>query len=158
MFTFGKKKLQFAAVCEGRIDALSQYPESVIASKTLGDGYMIIPAAGRIVSPVEGTVMMVYPTLHAIGIQAKDKTEILIHIGVDTVKAQGQGFIQHVDIGQSVDVGTLLVEFDLEKVKRYPEVLSTDVAVIVLDQNKQCIVNQPKSFVTCGQPNVAVLK
>ena len=90
----------------------------------LGKGVAIEPAVGRAVSPVNGTVSTVFDTKHAVGLTSDDGTEILIHIGLDTVKLNGEHFDAHVKAGDKVKAGDLLVEFDIEKIKEagYPTI------------------------------------
>ena len=94
----------------GKAVALSEVSDPTFGEEILGKGAAIIPSDGRVVSPVNGTVETVFDTLHAIGLKSEEGVELLIHIGLDTVKA-------HVKSGDKVTAGTLLVEADLEKIK-----------------------------------------
>lgn len=109
-----------AAVCApltGKAVALSEVSDPTFGEEILGKGAAIIPSDGRVVAPVNGTVETVFDTLHAIGLKSEEGVEILIHIGLDTVKLGGKHFKVHVKSGDHVTVGTLLVEADLEKIK-----------------------------------------
>lgn len=109
-----------ATICApltGKAVALSEVSDPTFGEEILGKGAAIIPADGKVVSPVNGTVETVFDTLHAIGLKSEDGVEILIHIGLDTVKLGGKHFKAHVKSGDRVKVGTLLVEADLEKIK-----------------------------------------
>lgn len=101
----------------GKAVPLSEVSDPTFAQEILGKGAAIIPSDGRVVSPVNGTVETVFETLHAIGLRSDEGVEILIHIGLDTVKLEGKHFTAHVKSGDTVQVGTPLVDVDLEKVK-----------------------------------------
>jgi glucose-specific phosphotransferase system IIA component len=91
----------------------------------MGDGFAINPSGNILVSPVNGTVSSVFPTKHAIGITSDEGTEILIHIGVDTVKLNGEGFTTYVNNGDTIKVGQRLVEVDFERLKsKVPSILT----------------------------------
>ena len=89
----------------------------MFSSKVLGDGFAIDPASGTVKAPVDGTVTVAYPTGHAFGIRTEGGMEILIHIGIDTVELNGEGFKTYVEQGQRIRKGELLAEVDLDKVK-----------------------------------------
>ena len=105
------------APCKGRVVPLAEVPDPVFADKVLGDGFAVIPADGRIYAPADGTIGMVFNTLHAVSLTTKEGVEILIHIGLDTVKMNGEGFKGYVKAGDTVKKGDLLLEVDLDKVK-----------------------------------------
>ena len=112
------------APIEGNAVSLEKVGDGVFSEGMLGKGVAIEPAVGRAVSPVNGTVSTVFDTKHAVGLTSDDGTEILIHIGLDTVKLNGEHFDAHVKAGDKVKAGDLLVEFDIEKIKEagYPTI------------------------------------
>ena len=122
---FGKKVEEPAAVKTGQILAIQngkvvpieEVPDPVFSQKMLGDGVAIIPEEGKIYSPVNGTIVSLIPSKHAYGIQADEGAEVLIHIGLDTVALNGEGFKCCVEDGQKVKTGDLLAEVDLAFVK-----------------------------------------
>lgn len=83
----------------------------------MGDGIAIIPDEGKLFSPVRGKILSVFPTKHAICIQSDEGIEILIHVGIDTVMLQGNGFKILANSGDTVDVGAPLLEFDLNLIR-----------------------------------------
>lgn len=101
----------------GRAVLLKDVADEAFASGALGKGMAIEPIVGELTSPVTGVVTIVFPTGHAIGITSDDGTEILMHIGMDTVQMNGDGFTTHVKQGEHVTVGQSLVSFDIEKIK-----------------------------------------
>ncbi|MGX7417954.1 beta-glucoside-specific PTS transporter subunit IIABC [Carnobacterium gallinarum] len=101
----------------GKIFPLSEVKDEAFSSGALGKGLAIEPTVGELVSPVNGEVTIVFPTGHAIGIISDEGTEVLMHIGMDTVQLDGVGFTTHVKQGQKVKVGESLVSFDIEKIK-----------------------------------------
>ena len=104
------------APCRGRVVPLAEVPDPVFADKVLGDGFAVIPAEGRIYAPADGEVAMVFDTLHAITLTSSSGTEILIHIGLDTVTLKGAPFTAHVAAGDQVKKGDLLMDVDLDKI------------------------------------------
>ncbi|WP_295774339.1 beta-glucoside-specific PTS transporter subunit IIABC [uncultured Microbacterium sp.] len=113
----------------GTTVALSTLRDEVFASGALGEGVAIVPAEGKAVSPVSGEVVALFPTGHAIGIRADGGAELLIHIGLDTVKAGGEYFTAHVEKGQRVSAGDVLVDFDLDGLLKAGYDLTTPVVV-----------------------------
>ncbi|MDY2737186.1 PTS transporter subunit IIABC [Intestinibacter sp.] len=105
------------APIKGKAIALEEVNDGVFSAGMLGKGIGIEPAEGRAVSPVNGTVSVVFDTKHAIGITSDEGIEVLIHIGLDTVQLNGEPFNVHVKVGDKVKVGDLLAEFDMDKIK-----------------------------------------
>ena len=97
---------------QGVLKPITEAPDEAFASKAMGDGYLVMPENGTVVAPEDGEVMFVFPSKHAIGLKAADGTEYLLHIGVDTVKLNGEGFTVFVSDGQKIKKGDKLMEFD----------------------------------------------
>ena len=90
--------------------------DPTFAQNMLGDGYAVIPTDGKIVAPVDGTVMTVFPTKHAIGIKTTNGLEVLVHMGIDTVELNGAPFAVAVEEGQTIKHGDLLATVDLNQI------------------------------------------
>ncbi len=103
---------------EGEIRPLSEVPDETFSSGVLGTGIAILPTKGVVYAPCDGTVSSLIDTGHAIGITSAKGANILIHIGVDTVKMNGDGFARKVKKGDSIKKGQVLLEFDLDKIKK----------------------------------------
>ena len=96
---------------------MEDVPDETFANKVLGDGVAVLPETGKVYAPADGTVLSVFDTKHAVCFASRYGTEILIHIGVDTVNLQGKYFTAHVKDGDAVKQGQLLIEFDKEKIE-----------------------------------------
>lgn len=96
----------------GRLVGLADVPDEVFASGTLGEGFGIWPRAEKVVAPLAGTVSALTPTRHAIGITTPEGVEVMVHVGVDTVRMRGAGFSYLVRQGQPVRTGEALLCFD----------------------------------------------
>ncbi len=107
-----------AAPVNGTCIPLSEVNDAVFSQKILGDGAAIIPSEGKVYAPVNGTVSTVFDTKHAIGLLSEDGVELLIHIGIDTVNLEGKHFTAHVESGQKIKQGDLLVSFDQEQIQK----------------------------------------
>ena len=101
----------------------------MFSAKVLGEGIAIEPAEGRLYAPCDGRIDMVFDTKHAVNIVSSDGCEVLLHIGIDTVKLGGKYFESHVEAGQQVRRGDLLVTFDMEKIRRAGYKLTTPMIV-----------------------------
>lgn len=106
------------APINGTCIPLSEVNDAVFSQKILGDGAAIIPSEGKVYAPVNGTVSTVFDTKHAIGLLSEDGIELLIHIGIDTVNLEGKYFTAHVESGQKIKKGDLLVSFEQEMIKK----------------------------------------
>lgn len=102
---------------KGEMLALEKVSDSAFSQKVIGDGIAIIPTEGKLYSPINGTVIALFETKHAMGIMSDDGIEILIHIGIDTVEMQGRGFKALVQKGDHVVLGQLLIEFDINQIE-----------------------------------------
>ncbi len=105
------------APIEGKTVSLSKVNDATFSEEIMGKGLAIIPSKGRAVSPVNGIISALFKTKHAIGITGDDGVEILIHIGLDTVKLEGKHFKSYVEAGDKVKAGDLLVEFDIKAIE-----------------------------------------
>ena len=101
----------------GQVVKLENVPDEVFASGAMGKGIAIDPADGTVVAPAAGEITLVFPTGHAIGIRTENGAEILIHVGMDTVSLAGKGFNTFVQVGDKVDAGQKLLEFDLATIR-----------------------------------------
>jgi PTS system, glucose subfamily, IIA component len=136
---------------EGKLKSVTSVIDEVFASKALGDGFAIEPKQGVVYSPIVGVVSMIFPTLHAIGLKANNGAEILIHVGIDTVKLNGKGFKTFVREGQKIKIGDKLLEFDIEEIK--DKVPSTDV-IVIFTSGEICELVDNDIQVDAGQANI----
>ena len=116
---------------EGKVIDLSKVNDELFASKTLGDGVAIIPTNGNLYAPCDSEVVMLFETKHAIGLRTKNGAEILIHIGINTVSMNGDGFKTFVKTGDNVKEGDLLIQFDLDKISH----ANLDSTVMIVNNN-----------------------
>lgn len=101
----------------GEVVKLENVPDEVFASGAMGKGIAIKPADGTVVAPVNGEITLVFPTGHAVGIRTENGAEVLIHIGMDTVSLAGKGFKKFVEVGDKVEAGQKMIEFDLATIR-----------------------------------------
>ncbi|OCF96828.1 beta-glucoside-specific PTS transporter subunit IIABC [Gilliamella apicola] len=136
--------ITIASPLTGQIIDLKEVNDATFASGLMGKGTAIIPTIGEAVAPEDGEVVSLFRTKHAIGFQTKSGAEILIHIGVDTVKLDGQHFEAHVESGQKVKKGDRLVSFDIEAIKQAGFEVTTPIIITNSDDyiDVQCIFNQ----------------
>ena len=118
---------------DGQVNPLSQATDPVFSSGVMGQGVVIEPSQGELVSPVNGTVTVLFPTKHAVGIVSEEGIEMLMHIGMDTVSLDGKGFVAHVEQGDKVVVGQQLISFDMDVIKKAG--LVTETPVIITNQD-----------------------
>jgi PTS system glucose-specific IIA component len=126
---FKKAKLQVYSPANGELIPIENVPDPVFSEKMMGEGIAVIPTEGKIHAPVNGTIIQVAPTKHAVGILAEDGTEILIHIGLETVSLKGEGFNVCVQTGDKITVGQILVEVDLEYIRTHAKSIVTPIVI-----------------------------
>lgn len=119
---------------EGEIVELEKVPDEVFSQKMLGDGFAIKVKGDKVYAPIEGEISVMFPTKHAIAITTKNGLEILIHVGIDTVELQGEGFISHIKQGDIVKKGDLLLTVDKEFIKSKGKSLITPVIVTNMEK------------------------
>ena len=124
---------QLVSPLDGQVKPLSQATDPVFSSGVMGQGVVIEPSQGELVSPVNGTVTVLFPTKHAVGIVSEEGVELLMHIGMDTVSLDGKGFEAHVAQGDKVVVGQQLISFDMDVIKKAG--LVTETLVIITNQD-----------------------
>ena len=119
IFGGGKKEevIEIFAPAAGKLVPLSEVSDPTFSEGILGQGAAVIPTGNQFFSPVDGTVNTVFPTGHAAARTSSDGVEVLLHIGLDTVKLNGKHFTIHVEEGQQIKKGDLLLEADLEQIK-----------------------------------------
>ena len=127
------KTAQLVSPLAGQVKPLSQATDPVFSSGVMGQGVVIEPSQGELVSPVNGTVTVLFPTKHAVGIVSEEGVELLMHIGMDTVSLDGKGFEAHVAQGDKVVVGQQLISFDTNVIKEAG--LITQTPVIITNQD-----------------------
>ena len=127
------KTAQLVSPLAGQVKPLSQATDPVFSSGVMGQGVVIEPSQGELVSPVNGTVTVLFPTKHAVGIVSEEGVEMLMHIGMDTVSLDGKGFEAHVEQGDKVVVGQQLISFDMYVIKEAG--LVTETPVIITNQD-----------------------
>lgn len=128
------KKAQIFSPVNGKSIPLKDIEDATFQSEVLGKTFVIYPETGEVFSPCDGIISSIFPTGHALGIQGNDGEEILIHIGIDTVQMEGKGFTKKVKEGESVKKGDLLIEFDIEEIKRSG--FSPDVFVVITNSDQ----------------------
>ena len=139
----------------GQAVKLDDVPDPVFSGKILGDGAAVIPSEGKIVSPVDGEVVSVAETLHAYGLRTAEGLELLIHVGLDTVKLKGSCFQVHVKEGEQVKAGDLLAEVDLEALKA--EGLNPVTPVLVCDGLQNRTLNTAEGEMKAGESELLLV-
>ncbi|MEH7012776.1 PTS glucose transporter subunit IIA [Neobacillus niacini] len=127
---------------EGEIVPLDVVPDPVFSQKMIGDGFAVNPTNGTVVSPVDGEVISVFPTKHAVSVKSADGREILIHVGLETVTLNGEGFTSFVSDGQRVQKGQKLLEADFEFIKEKVPSIITPVIFTNLAENERVVIEE----------------
>ena len=134
----------------GQVKPLSQATDPVFSSGVMGQGVVIEPSQGELVSPVNGTVTVLFPTKHAVGIVSEEGVELLMHIGMDTVSLDGKGFEAHVAQGDKVVVGQQLISFDTNVIKEAGLITQTPVIITNQDDFQADVEGDLPRDIKCG--------
>lgn len=159
----GKKKLHmkqepavsteegFHSPMSGKCLAIEEVEDQGFASKAMGDGFAVELQGTSVLAPVSGTIMVAFPTGHAYGIKANDGREILIHIGMDTVELNGEGFHPHVKAGDIVKQGDVLVDVELDTIKNRGKSL---VSPVVFTDGTSITLQKKHEIISAGDDHI----
>ncbi|GHH99621.1 glucose-specific PTS transporter subunit IIBC [Neobacillus kokaensis] len=132
----------FVSPIKGEIKPISEVPDPVFAEKMMGDGFAIVPEEGMVVSPVDGKIVNLFPTKHAIGILSNEGREILIHVGLDTVNLKGEGFETLVEDNAEVKQGQPLLKFDIAYIKEHAKSTITPIIFTNLSEGEKVVIEK----------------
>ena len=149
------KTAQLVSPLAGQVKPLSQATDPVFSSGVMGQGVVIEPSQGELVSPVNGTVTVLFPTKHAVGIVSEEGVELLMHIGMDTVSLDGKGFEVFVSDGQKVKKGEKLMEIDIDFLKAHAPSLCSPVLCTELEDNDKVRL-LAEGEIKAGEPLFAI--
>lgn len=141
-----KKELDLYAPITGKLIDITEVKDQVFSQKILGDGIAIEPSEGILYAPYDCEVVQLFHTLHAIGLKAKD-VELLVHIGMDTVELNGEGFKGFVNEGDHVKKGQKLIEFDIDYIKSQGKEATTPIVITNMDAVKSLNKSEAKDIV-----------
>lgn len=147
----------FISPIAGELKPLSEVPDQVFAGKMMGDGFAIVPTDGLVVSPVAGTIVTLFPTKHALGIQSDSGREILIHVGIDTVKLAGEGFEALVAQGDRVEKGQPLLKVDIDYIQEHATSIITPIIFTNLFEGESVVLNK-SGHVELKEENIVTIE
>ncbi|GIN10695.1 putative phosphotransferase enzyme IIA component YpqE [Shouchella clausii] len=158
---FGKKETAPAeetvtSPVNGRIVPIEEVPDPTFGQKMIGDGLAVEPTDGHIVAPISGKIVQVFPTKHAFGIETASGAELLVHIGLETVAMNGEGFTAHVKEGDNISVGDPIIDFDLELVKA--KAAHTITPVVLTNPDRYSLEKQQNSEAIAGKTALFTIK
>lgn len=159
MFSIFKKfdkGLEIKAPVKGTVIKLEQVEDPVFAQKMVGDGVAIDPKENKILSPIDGEVIQVFPTKHAVGLRAENNVEILIHVGLDTVSLKGEGFEVHVKANDKVKVGDPLITFDMNVLREKAK--SLVIPIVITNYNNMKSIKIKEGEVNSVEDTIMVVK
>lgn len=142
------------APARGRLIVLDDVPDPVFASRSMGEGFALLPEDGTFRSPVSGELVLLADTLHAFAIRTPAGAEVLIHIGVDTVTLKGQGFVAERRLGDQVSAGDVVITCDLSSIGNRVPSMATPVIVMNGDQ---FTISPPGLNAPSGQPVATIV-
>ncbi|QQZ09121.1 glucose-specific PTS transporter subunit IIBC [Heyndrickxia vini] len=148
---------EIVSPAKGELKPITEVPDQVFSGKMMGDGFAILPMEGLIASPVNGKIVNVFPTKHALGIMSDGGREILIHVGIDTVNLKGEGFETLVNEGDRVEAGQPLLKVDLEFLKEKVPSIMTPIVFTNLNEGEQ-VVLEKEGLVEIKESNIVSIK
>lgn len=152
---FKKKGEQIFAPAAGTVMALADVPDPVFASGAVGEGFAVEPSEGNFVSPVDGELVLVAKTLHAFAVRTDAGAEILVHIGMDTVKLKGEGFTAHRAKGERVKQGDVVISCNLAELT---PLVPSMVTPVLVTNGKDFAIASTEIGAASGQPVLTVRK
>lgn len=149
-------EISLATPVEGEVIPLSEMNDDVFAEELMGKGMAVIPTVGKVFAPFDCTVESLFKTNHAIGLKDENGVELLIHIGIDTVKLEGKYFNSHIKQGDVVKAGDLLIEFDKEAIKNAGYDITTAV-IVTNTANYMDVLGTEKTYIKNEDTLIRVL-
>ncbi|MNJ46504.1 PTS system beta-glucoside-specific EIIBCA component [compost metagenome] len=140
--------IKMSSPLEGDLVPLSQVNDEVFSSGAMGEGFAVNPKKGEIIAPMNCTVSVINPTLHAIGLLFDNGVEMLVHIGINTVKLKGEHFKAHVKAGDTITKGTKIISFDISGIEAKGYDVTTSVIVTNSSQYQEISVLEGKKAST----------
>lgn len=138
--------------------SLEEVEDEVFSSGALGKGLAIVPVEGKVLAPFDGTVVSVFPTLHAICLESNNGIELLIHVGIDTVSLKGAPFKSYIEKGQKVTSGQLMIEFDIGAISAAGLSLHTPVIITNLEETSELEYTQDQHKVIDATKKIMSVK
>lgn len=157
MLSFFRKNYELVAPVSGRVINLSDVPEAIFAEKLIGEGTAIEPSDNLVVSPASGYIKMIFKTNHGFAVSLESGIEVLVHIGLDTVSLQGEGFERLVEEGEEVRAGQPIIRMDMEKIKGKGCNLITPIIIVNSEKIKDIEYTSHENVI-CGVDNVLSLR
>lgn len=145
-----------ASPMEGEVISLQQVEDEAFKEGAVGQGVAIIPSEGKLYAPMDGSVVMVFPTGHAIGMKSIDGIEILMHVGMNTVELNGKGFYTKVKPGEHIAQGDLLLEFDIEAMKEAGYSMVTPVVITNFNNFHEIVPDNASTSIHVGDKLISV--
>ena len=157
MFEKNAKIISIKAAEDGRTIPMDQVNDQTFAQELLGPGIAIVPSNGTVTSPIDGNIATVMDTKHAVCIQGEDGLELIVHAGLDTVELNGKYYEAHVNTGDQVKTGDVLLTFDLEAIAKAGYDVTTPIVITNLSGYKitKCLTGQQ---VTAGDEVIQLTK
>lgn len=148
--------IEIIAPLDGEIIKIEDVPDVVFAEKIVGDGIAIKPSGNKIVAPIAGTIGKIFETNHAFSIESDNGIELFVHFGIDTVELKGEGFTRIAAEGQHVNVGDIVIEFDLPLLQDKAKSVLTPVVISNMEDVKELVKLSGK--VIAGETPVMIVK
>lgn len=142
----GKNKCRIIAPVSGKLVSVKEAKDPTFRDEILGKSVTVIPSENRFYSPADGVVTTVFPTGHAVAITTTDGAEVLIHVGINTVKLNGKFFNLHVKEGQKVSAGDLLLEADIEQIQKEGYQIITPIIICNTDEFTEVTKTEPRDI------------
>ncbi|OXS62367.1 PTS glucose transporter subunit IIA [Cohnella sp. CIP 111063] len=130
------QQIQFHSPVQGRMIPLEEVDDPIFSGRLVGRGVAFVPDKGELVAPVQGKIIHIHPSLHAIGLVTKDGLEVLLHVGINTSQLEGKGFTALVQIGDEVSPGQPLLKFHIPTLKQHAKSLETPMVITNSDKVK----------------------
>lgn len=149
MFGFLKRKVRdVMSPVDGQIVALESVPDEVFSQKMVGDGVAVIPMSNRFRAPIDGVVSKIFSTNHAYSIKSEKDLEVMVHIGLETVALNGQGFTRIANEGDEVKAGDIIIEADISYIREHAKDIITPV--IILEESDVKEIDKKLDIVKAG--------